>query len=203
MHFSTTTILSTIILASSAFAGPLDSRDSDDSSNPDLNIFPTTADAYENYAICKNKITKDRFPSLAAPSDEGGCVRYYPGIDMTGVVTMIDLFFKDGISNACDCAAACLDRPLTCTNWVFKHTFAGAAIDSNKRSCTLYSSPNIPTDVTLMYHLNGSVGTGVIGMNPQQGGDAPLTFLDVNNTMVDKFGVSGFMSRDTNGLQYC
>lgn len=202
MHFSAATILSTVALFSSALAGPLGARDNDDSTNSELNIFPS-ADKYSEYAICKGKITKSRFPHLNAPTQEGGCVRYYPGIDMTGVVTMVDLFHKDGINSACDCAAACLDRPLTCTNWVFKHTFAGAAVDNNMRSCTLYSSPNLPTGVTLEYDVNQSTGFGVIGMNPQQGGDAPLTFLDVNNTMVDKFGVSGFMTRDTNGLQYC
>jgi hypothetical protein len=116
---------------------------------------------------------------------------------------MVNLFAKDGIKSACDCAIACLERPETCTNWVFKHTFAGAAIDNNKRSCTLYSSPNLPKGVTLDYNLDQSVGFGVVGMNAQQGCDAPLTFLDANMTMVDRYGVSGFAVRDVNQRQYC
>ncbi|CZR59865.1 uncharacterized protein PAC_09759 [Phialocephala subalpina] len=204
MHFSTPTIISSLFLFSSVLAGPLGARDFDDSSNSDLDIFPSY-DAYSEYAICKGKITKYRFPHLAAPTNEGGCVRYFPAVDMTGVVTMVNLFHKDGINSACDCAAACLDRPLSCTNWVFKNTFRGAAIDDNKRSCTLYSSPNLPTNVTLEYNLGMSTGFDVLDpkQNPQAGGDAPLTFLDAGLTMPDKFGVSGFMSRDTNGVQYC
>jgi hypothetical protein len=116
---------------------------------------------------------------------------------------MVNLYAKDGIKSACDCAIACLDDPTTCTNWVFKHTFAGAAIDNNQRSCTLYSSPNLPMGVTLDYNLGQSVGFGFVNMNAQQGADAPLTFLDANSTMVDKYGVSGFAVRDTNQRQYC
>jgi hypothetical protein len=202
MHFSTATVLSVLALASSVLAGPLGSRDNGDDSNSDINIFPS-GDKYSDYAICKGKITKNMFPQLQAPNNNGGCVRYFPAIDITGVVTMVDLFFKDGINSACDCAIACLERPETCTNWVFKHTFAGAAIDNNKRSCTLYSSPNLPKGVTLDYDLAQSSGFGTVGMNAQQGCDAPLTFLDVNGTMPDKYGVSGFAVRDTNQRQYC
>jgi hypothetical protein len=204
MHFSTATALSVLALASSVFAGPLgqNRRDNGDDNNSDINIFPS-ADHYDDWAICKGKVTKNQFPQLQAPSHDGGCVRYFQGIDITGVVTMVNLYHKDGINSACDCASACLERPETCTNWVFKHTFAGAAIDDNKRSCTLYSSPNLPLGVTLDYNLNQSVGFGVVGMNAQQGCDAPQTFLDVNSTMPDKFGVSGFAVRDTLQRQYC
>jgi len=204
MHFSAATALSILALASSVFAGPLgqSSRDSGDDNNTDINIFPSK-DHYNDYAICKGRVTKDMFPQLQAPSNEGGCVRYFPAIDITGVVTMVNLYAKDGIKSACDCAIACLDDPTTCTNWVFKHTFAGAAIDNNQRSCTLYSSPNLPMGVTLDYNLGQSVGFGLVNMNAQQGADAPLTFLDANSTMVDKYGVSGFAVRDTNQRQYC
>ncbi|KAF4625081.1 hypothetical protein G7Y89_g13088 [Cudoniella acicularis] len=204
---TTTTILSTLLLTSTVFASPLTtitSRDQDDDSNQDIAIFPS-ANKYDAWAICKTKITKQKFPKLAAPTNDGGCVRYFQGIDMTGVVTQVNLYKKDGINSACDCAAACLDRPLTCTNWVFKHTFAGATVDQNARSCTLYSSPNLPTGVTLKYDTGASTGFNLLlpSSNPQAGGDAPLTFLDMANTQVDKYGVSGFVTRDTNGNQYC
>lgn len=209
MHFSTTAILSAL-LASSVLATPLTGlrrRDADDDSNSDINIFPS-ADKYDDWAICKGKITKSKFPQLQAPTNDGGCVRYFEGIDITGVVTMVNLYFKDGIHSACDCAAQCLDRPESCTNWVFKHTFA-AGLDDGKRSCTLYSSPNLPKSVTLVYDLNNSTGlglsegTGVIGMNPQLGCDAPITTFDQAGTQPDKYGVSGFAVRDVEGRQYC
>lgn len=204
MHFSTAAVFSVLAIASSVLATPLSTlkvRDQDDDSNKDINIFPS-GDKYNDYAICKGKITKKKFPNLQAPSNDGGCVRYFPGIDITGVVTTVNLYFKDGIKDACDCAAQCLDRPATCTNWVFKHTFA-AGLDGGKRSCTLYSSPNLPAQVTLAYDLGNSVNFAPVGMNPQAGCDAPLTFLDVNNTIPDKYGVSGFAVRDTQQRQYC
>jgi hypothetical protein len=209
MHFSTTTILSAL-LASSVLATPLTGlrrRDAGDDSNSNINIFPN-ANKYDDWAICKGKITKGKFPQLQAPTNDGGCVRYFEGIDITGVVTMVNLYFKDGIQSACDCAAQCLDRPESCTNWVFKHTFA-TGLDGGKRSCTLYSSPNLPKSVTLVYDLHNSTGlglsegTGVIGMNPQAGCDAPLTTLDQAGTQPDKYGVSGFAVRDVSGRQYC
>jgi hypothetical protein len=203
MQFSTSTILS-VLFASSVLATPLftlNVRNQDEDSNKDINIFPD-GDIYNDYAICKGKITKNKFPNLVAPSYNGGCVRYFPGIDITGVVTTVNLFFRDGIKDACDCAAQCLDRPASCTNWVFKHTFA-AGLDDGKRSCTLYSSPNLPANVTLAYDEAKSIDFAPIGANPQIGCDAPLTFLDAASTMVDKYGVSGFVVRDTNKRQYC
>jgi hypothetical protein len=138
------------------------------------------------------------------PEHKSGCVRYYQGIDMTGVVTEVDLYFKDGIKSACDCIAACLSRPTTCTNWVYKHTFA-TGLDDGKRSCTLYSSPNLPTDVTLAYDLNNSKGFMKLQPqnNPQAGGSAPFTFRDAAMTVQDPYGVSGFMTQDPNGKLYC
>jgi len=116
--------------------------------DPGANIFPNF-NSYSNWAICKGKITKAHFPNLQAPKPNGGCVRYFQGIDMTGVVTELHFFFKDGFRTACDCAAQCLKQPTNCTNWVWKHTFMDE--DSGKRSCTLYSSPNLPSNVTLAY----------------------------------------------------
>lgn len=138
------------------------------------------------------------------PGDKSGCVRYFQGIDMTGVVTEVDLYASDGIESACDCIAACLSRPLSCTNWVYKHTFL-PALDSGKRSCTLYSSPNLPTNVTLAYNLANSTGFDKLspGNNPQTGGSALFTFKDSNNTIRDLGGVSGFMTQDPNGKLYC
>ncbi|KAF9775738.1 hypothetical protein IL306_006134, partial [Fusarium sp. DS 682] len=71
MHFTTAAI--SALLASAALAAPLNSTLCD---NPDSNIFPDF-DRYSDWAICKGKITKDRFPNLQAPKREGGCVRYY------------------------------------------------------------------------------------------------------------------------------
>ncbi|KAH7204948.1 hypothetical protein AU210_012374 [Fusarium oxysporum f. sp. radicis-cucumerinum] len=197
MHF--TTVVLSAFLASAALATPLSSGGHRDSNG---DIFPDF-DRYSDWAICKGKITKDRFPNLQAPKREGGCVRYYQGIDMTGVVTEQHFFFKDGFKTACDCAAKCLEEPNKCTNWVWKHTFMPE--DGGKRSCTLYSSPNLPTDVTLKYDLAKSKGFNLLqaANNPQAGAPAPLTFLDAAGTIPDKFGVSGFMVQDQNGRQFC
>jgi hypothetical protein len=128
----------------------------------------------------------------------------YQGIDMTGVVTEVDLYFKDGIESACDCIFQCLTNSATCTNWVFKHTFA-PSLDSGKRTCTLYSSPNLPTGVTLLYDLSGSSGFELLqpANNPQAGALAPFTFKNKAMTEQDPFGVSGFLSQDQNLNLYC
>lgn len=77
--------------------------------------------------------------------------------------------------------------------------------DSGKRSCTLYSSPNLPTGVTLDYNTAKSKGFKPLqaGNNPQVGAEAPLTFLDKKNTKPDPFGVSGFTAQDQKGRLYC
>jgi hypothetical protein len=201
MHFTIATATA-LLAAATVAASPLSGRDSGDDSNSNINIFPRP-EAYENWAICKGKITKNKFPNLQAPTNEGGCVRYYQGIDMTGVVTEVHLFARNGIKSACDCAAACLERPTSCTNWVFKHTFMEG--DEGKRSCTLYSSPNLPTNVTLAYDTAHSSGFQLLqpGNNPQAGAPAPLTFLDQAGTKPDKYGVSGFMVQDQNNRQFC
>jgi len=189
--------LVTVLLAASVLANPLAARGDDDE-----DIFPDFDD-YDAWAICKGKITKSQFPNLQAPTAAGGCVRYYRGIDMTGVVTELHFFFKDGFRSACDCVAACLASPTSCTNWVWKHTFMDG--DDGKRSCTLYSSPNLPSNVTLGYNLTDSSGFLPLqtANNPQAGAPAPLTFLDAANTLPDKFGVSGFSVQDQDNRQYC
>ena len=203
MHFTITTAIA-VLAATGVVASPTTPSRGDDGDdrNPNVNIFPKP-DTYEKWAICKGKITKTRFPNLQAPKAEGGCVRYYQGIDMTGVVTEVHLFASDGIHSACDCAAACLNRPSSCTNWVFKHTFMAG--DDGKRSCTLYSSPNLPTNVTLAYDTADSTGFELLQPtnNPQAGALAPLTTLDQAGNLPDKFGVSGFTVQDQNQRQYC
>ncbi|KAL7912852.1 hypothetical protein GGI35DRAFT_441294 [Trichoderma velutinum] len=197
-------VLLNLVLVVSVIASPLiDSRDNNDEKNPNVNIFPAFKN-YEDWAICKGKITKHQFPNLQAPENAGGCVRYYRGIDMTGVVTELHFYFKDNVRSACDCAIKCLERPAICTNWVWKHTFM-KKLDSGKRSCTLYSSPNLPTGVTLDYNLGKSKGFQPLqaANNPQVGALAPLTFLDAANTKPDKFGVSGFITEDQNKKLYC
>lgn len=203
MYFSTLALVNVVLLVS-ALASPLiNCRENNEDKNPDINIFPAF-ESYEDWAICKGKITKDRFPNLQVPKETGGCVRYYRGIDMTGVVTELHFYFKDNVRSACDCAIKCLEMPTLCTNWVWKHTFMSKQ-DSGKRSCTLYSSPNLPTDVTLQYDLADSKGFQPLqsANNPQVGAPAPLTFLDAANTKPDKFGVSGFMVQDEKNVQYC
>lgn len=127
---------------------------------------------------------------------------------MTGVVTEVDIYFPQ-IQSACDCITACLCAAKSCNDWVFKHTFNAA--DSGRRSCTLYSSPNLPSDVTLVYDLHNATGLGFSegyqllqdANNPQVGGGAPLAWLDEAMTRQDTFAVSGFTAQDADGKLYC
>ncbi|KAH7697436.1 hypothetical protein AAVH_35482, partial [Aphelenchoides avenae] len=64
-----------------------------DAAAPAASIFPPFA-FYDAWAICKGIITKAKFPKLQAPNNAGGCVRYFRGVDMTGVVTEKHFFFK-------------------------------------------------------------------------------------------------------------
>ena len=121
---------------------------------------------------------------------------------MTGVVTEVNIYFPT-VKSACDCIGLCIKNITTCTNWVFKHTFAGDAIDHGKRSCTLYSETNIPTDVTIAFNVSGSLNIDILTNNPQIGGLAPLTFADAASTKQDKFGVSGLIAQDQNNAIYC
>ncbi|KAH9208236.1 hypothetical protein DL95DRAFT_480681 [Leptodontidium sp. 2 PMI_412] len=202
MHFIT---LTPLLLLSGALAAAVVERNGDydyyNDMDDNFNIFKDSNFRWEG-AICKNEITTKQFPTLTTPPNfRGGCVRYFQGIDMTGVVTEVDIFFPR-VKTACDCISFCLNAPTTCTNWVFKHT-NNPAKDSGRRSCTLYSSPNLPTDVTLGYNLTDSIGFQLLQAmnNPQAGGGAPTTVLDNGNP--DPFGVSGFLTQDVNGKLYC
>ncbi|PMD50001.1 uncharacterized protein K444DRAFT_670503 [Hyaloscypha bicolor E] len=201
MHFIT---LTPLLLLSGALTAAVVERNGDHDYNDmddSFNIFKDSNSRWEG-AICKSEITTKQFPTLTTPPNfRGGCVRYFQGIDMTGVVTEVDIFFPT-VKTACDCISLCLSAPTTCTNWVFKHT-NNPAKDSGRRSCTLYSSPNLPTDVTLGYNLTDSIGFQLLQAmnNPQAGGGAPTTVLDNGNP--DPFGVSGFLTQDVNGKLYC
>jgi hypothetical protein len=198
MHFIT---IALSFLATTSMAATV-GRDRCNANEHGADIFPKF-NRYSDWAICKGRITKQRFPTLQAPNNCGGCVRYFQGVDMTGVVTERHFFFKNGFKTACDCAAKCLESSQTCTNWVWKHTFMPG--DGGKRSCTIYSSPNLPTGVTLDY--NTTLSSGFLPLqatnNPQVGAPAPLTFLDAANTRRDRFGVSGFVVQDQSGALYC
>jgi hypothetical protein len=171
--------------------------------DPD-DIFPSNSDTYNDWAICKDAISTAKFPNLFAPTKRGGCVRYFQGVDITGVVTEKHFFHKDGVTNACDCIITCLQRPLSCTNWVYKHIFE-PKLDGGYRSCTLYSSPNLPSNVTLAYNLTGSTGYSLLQTvnNPQPGAPAPFTFSDSANTKVDNDGVSGLIFQDQDNKLHC
>jgi len=200
MHFITFT--TPLLLLSRALASAIIERNGNDYNDLDdkFNIFKNANSRFQG-AICKNEITTNKFPTLVVPPNfRGGCVRYYQGIDMTGVVTEVDIYFPK-VQTACDCIAACLTASASCTNWVWKHTFN--ALDGGRRSCTLYSSPNLPSGVTLDYNLTLSIGFQLLqpGNNPQAGGGAPIAVLKNGNQ--DPFAVSGFLTQDVNGKLYC
>jgi len=201
-------LLLSALLAGPTLAGAIAKKESYNDMDDSFNIFKDSSQRWEG-AICKSEITTKQFPTLVTPPNfRGGCVRYWQGIDITGVVTEVDIYFPK-VNSACDCAIKCLTAALTCNNWVFKHTFS--SLDSGRRTCTLYSSPNLPTDVTLVYDLTNATGLGFsvdyqllqAGNNPQAGGGAPFTWLNAANTVKDPFGVSGFLSQDANGALYC
>ncbi|TXC10530.1 hypothetical protein FocTR4_00006112 [Fusarium oxysporum f. sp. cubense] len=77
MHFTITTL--SLLIASTALATPLDSHSHQDSG---ADIFPNF-NTYSDWAICKGKITKGRFPTLQAPNNNGGCVRMGLGLPAT------------------------------------------------------------------------------------------------------------------------
>jgi len=201
MHL--TTFATPLLLLCGAFAGAVTERNGNHDYNDfddQYNIFKDANSRFEG-AICKKQITTKYFPKLVIPHNfRGGCVRYYQGIDMTGVVTEVDIFFPK-VKSACDCITACLTAATSCTNWVWKHT--GNPLDGGRRSCTLYSSPNLPSNVTLDYNLALSSGFQLLqdANNPQAGDGAPITVLAYGHP--DAFGVSGFLTQDANGLLYC
>jgi len=76
-------------------------------------------------------------------------------------------------------------------------------LDSGRRSCTLYSSPNLPSDVTLDYNLALSSGFQLLQPlnNPQAGGGAPITVL--NMVAQIHLAIVGSLTQDANGKLYC
>src|SRR5579859_7092669 len=84
------------------------------------------------------------------PVKGGGCIRCTPpgnvtnldvrGFDVTGVTTEIDLKFPQ-IDSLCDCIEACLDRNVTCNNFVWKFSDA-ESVESGHRTCTLCTFPS-------------------------------------------------------------
>jgi hypothetical protein len=133
-----------------------------------------------------------------------GCERYVKGFDVTGVTgvtTEVDLTYPQ-IKTVCDCIQACLDRPTTCANYVWKYS-TPASVQSGHRTCTLYSNFNLPSDVSIEIdlsndaasELNKNINAQAIiqsGNNPQAGGLVPQAFKDANLNMIpDGDAVSG------------
>ena len=115
------------------------------------------------------------------------------GFDVTGVVTEIDLTFP-AIKNECDCIQACLDRVNICANYVWKFS-TPASVRSGHRTCTLYSTFNIPPSVTIDYNTTSPLNKNIIAAlidNPQVGGQVPRAYKDVHlNSIPDNDAVSG------------
>jgi hypothetical protein len=132
-------------------------------------------------------------------TENNGCIRYTKGFDVTGVITEVDLTFPQ-IKDECDCIQACLNRPTTCANYVWKFSTA-ASVKSGHRTCTLYSNFNLPSAVTVEIDLNSPLNQNINaqtitadGNNPQAGALVPQAFKDVNlNTIADPDAVSGLV----------
>jgi hypothetical protein len=122
----------------------------------------------------------------------------------------VDLTYKDGIKNECDCIQACLNRPGTCANYVWKFSTA-ESVKSGHRTCTLYSDFNLPSQVAieidLASPLNKNINADEIiaeGNNPHEGGPVPQTFKDKNlNTIPDDRAVSGYLSFPHKQIRLC
>ncbi|GFZ49288.1 hypothetical protein JCM24511_07407 [Saitozyma sp. JCM 24511] len=121
-------------------------------------------------------LCKDKFKTK---TENNGCIRYTQGFDVTGVLTEVDLTIVDGIKTVCDCIQACLDRPTSCANYVWKFPDA-AAVQTGHRTCTLYSNFNLPSNVTVKVNEHKSMGIMNVGANPQTGGLVPQAFKDDN-----------------------
>ena len=166
------------IFAAATSAAPLQARDNDGLKK-----------------ICSGLKTRDN-----------GCIRYVKGFDITGVVTEVDLTFPQ-IQNECDCIQACLDRPMTCNNYVYKFSTI-ASVQSGHRTCTLYSNFNLPPNVTIEYDVNSTNNVNIQllqpGNNPQAGSLAPEAFKDMNlNTTADPDAVSGGLWALQDGTFVC
>ena len=182
MYFAT--IASAALLFSTAFAGPIATRDND----------------YDEpqKRICQNLRVADK-----------GCIRYVKGFDVTGVVTEVDLTFPL-IRDECDCIQECLNRPTTCAAYVWKFS-TPASVQNGHRTCTLYSQFNLPTDVAIEIAVNSTLNKNInapeliqMGNNPQMGAPVPQAFKDVNlNTIPDPDAVSGEVWQLANGQVVC
>lgn len=142
-------------------------------------------------------------------TQNGGCLRYTRGFDVTGVVTEVDLTFPQ-VRSECDCIQECLKRLGTCANYVYKFS-TPESVQSGYRTCTLYSDFNLPPKVTLEFNLgssnNANINAAEIkanGNNPHVGGPVPQAFMDSNlNTTADPYAVSGPVWVLANGQVQC
>ena len=81
--------------------------------------------------ICTHLKTQDK-----------GCVRYTRGYDVTGVLTTVTPDVRD----ECACIEECIKAPDSCDTYVWKYNDQGT-----RRTCTLYSNFNLPSNVTVVY----------------------------------------------------
>jgi len=138
-----------------------------------------------------------------------GCIRYTKGFDVTGVTTEVDLTFPQ-IKNECDCIQACLNRPTTCANYVWKFS-TPQSVKEGHRTCTLYSNFNLPSAVNIEIDLNSPLNQNINpalltanNNNPQDGAPVPEAFKDINlNTIPDPDAVSGPVWQLSNGRTLC
>ncbi|KAF9888517.1 hypothetical protein FE257_008624 [Aspergillus nanangensis] len=169
MQFSLAVIVSMLAIGSTAT--PMENGDGMISKTPEGQNKTSGQDK-----ICPSLKTQDK-----------GCVRYTRGFDVTGVLTTVTV---PGIENVCDCIQACLDRPETCTNYVWKF----AEPTSSRRSCTLYSNFNLPSGVDVLYNPTEvpgvNQGLNPISSNPQIGSLVPKA-TKPNSTEIDEQAVSG------------
>lgn len=75
-------------------------------------------------------------------TQDQGCVRYTRGYDVTGVLTTV----TPDVDNECDCIEECIKAAISCANYVWKFNDQGT-----RRTCTLYSNFNLPSNVTVVY----------------------------------------------------
>lgn len=142
-------------------------------------------------------------------TQDGGCIRYTRGFDVTGVVTEVDLTFPH-VRTECDCIQECLNRRDTCANYVWKFS-TSESVKRGHRTCTLYSDFNLPAAVTIQFDLassnNSNINAAEIianGNNPHAGALVPQAFKDINlNTTPDSDAVSGPVWTLANGQVQC
>ena len=190
--FLPTLFLPSALLLSSVLAGPLSIRDNDshDRICTNLNVqgggcIRCTFTHPSARCIDESELTLPSLPDTK-------------GFDVTGVVTEVDLTFPQ-VQSACDCIQECLNRPTTCSSYVYKFS-TPESIQSGHRTCTLYSQFNLPADVAIEIDLDNTNNTNInaaeitmMGNNPQKGSVVPQAFKDLNNTMGDDDAFSGYV----------